>query len=336
MRNYILLFLSTTCFIGLKAADTDSTVYYTIPDSIKAISFCAEVKVQTIHPKKETSMGIRADDVSLSFEAHKKERKIEFEFPATAIIVAKGIDVEDDKDELEWKFNWNPGESYHLMITTATDSALNFVLYSGYIYFPVQNKWRLVGTCKITGRWGTVKSISTFYTKNKNVPADYTGAWLQRNNGSWKNMLTNALTPPVINPMSNIDSTKQAVIDQNIIEVKLGNNKNSYTPGAEGLYYRIISEGAGRQVKLGDTVTVFYKGYLLADGAVFDQTKEKPATFPLNRLIRGWQIGVPLCKVGGKTELIIPSGIAYGIRTRAAKIPPNSVLVFEIEVVDAK
>jgi FKBP-type peptidyl-prolyl cis-trans isomerase len=53
-------------------------------------------------------------------------------------------------------------------------------------------------------------------------------------------------------------------------------------------------------------------------------------------LIRGWQIGVPLCKVGGKIRLVIPSNLAYSIRTRAAKIPPNSILVFEIEVVDAK
>jgi FKBP-type peptidyl-prolyl cis-trans isomerase len=50
----------------------------------------------------------------------------------------------------------------------------------------------------------------------------------------------------------------------------------------------------------------------------------------------GWQIGVPLCKVGGKIKIIIPSNLGYSIRTRSAKIPPNSVLVFEIEVLDAK
>jgi len=75
---------------------------------------------------------------------------------------------------------------------------------------------------------------------------------------------------------------------------------------------------------------------LFSDGTVFDQAKDKPATFPLKRLIRGWQIAAPLVKVGGKIKIVIPSGLAYSIRTRAAKIPPNSILVFEIEVVDAK
>ena len=98
----------------------------------------------------------------------------------------------------------------------------------------------------------------------------------------------------------------------------------------------MIKEGTGRQVSLNDTVTVFYKGYLLKDKSVFDETKDKPAIFPLKRLIMGWQIGVPLCKVGGKIKIIIPSSLAYSIRTRAAKIPPNSILVFEVEVVEAK
>ena len=98
-----------------------------------------------------------------------------------------------------------------------------------------------------------------------------------------------------------------------------------------------MKEGTGRQVSLNDTVVAQYKGYLFADGTLyFDQTKDKPATFPLKRLIMGWQIGVPLCKVGGKIKLVIPSDLAYSIRTRAANIPPNSILVFEIEVVEVK
>ena len=51
---------------------------------------------------------------------------------------------------------------------------------------------------------------------------------------------------------------------------------------------------------------------------------------------QGWQLGVPLCKVGGKIKLVIPSALAYSVRTRAPKIPPNSILVFEVEVLDAK
>jgi len=75
---------------------------------------------------------------------------------------------------------------------------------------------------------------------------------------------------------------------------------------------------------------------LLSDGSVFDQTKEKPAVFPLKRLIKGWQIGLPVCKVGGKIKLIIPSGLAYSIRSMNAAIPLNSIMVFDIEVLGVK
>ena len=89
-------------------------------------------------------------------------------------------------------------------------------------------------------------------------------------------------------------------------------------------------------VNLTDTVVIFYKGSLFSDGSIFDETKEKPATFPLSRLVRGWQIGVPQTKVGGKIKLFIPSGSAYGIRTFATDIPPNSTLVFDVEVVEVR
>ena len=102
------------------------------------------------------------------------------------------------------------------------------------------------------------------------------------------------------------------------------------------MFYKIIKEGNGNLVNLKDTVTVFYKGSLLSDGSVFDQTKDKPAVFPLSRLIKGWTIGLPMCKVGGKIQLIIPSGLAYSIRTMSTKIPINSIMVFDIEVLEAK
>jgi FKBP-type peptidyl-prolyl cis-trans isomerase len=56
----------------------------------------------------------------------------------------------------------------------------------------------------------------------------------------------------------------------------------------------------------------------------------------LKRLIKGWQIGLPLCRVGGAIRLIIPSALAYSIRDRGMKIPPNQVLVFDIEVLGTK
>jgi FKBP-type peptidyl-prolyl cis-trans isomerase len=97
-----------------------------------------------------------------------------------------------------------------------------------------------------------------------------------------------------------------------------------------------LKEGTGRSVSITDTITVFYKGYLLKDGTIFDQTKEKPATFPLNRLIKGWQLGLSQANLGSKIQLIIPSGLAYTIRSRSPLIPPNSVLVFEIELISLR
>ena len=95
--------------------------------------------------------------------ASKKEKEIVFNFPEMPKIIAKGINVEEDgKDELEWEYDFPLNENIQLCIGTATDSAGNFTLYSGYLYYPSTNKWKLIGTCKITGRWGALKSISTF------------------------------------------------------------------------------------------------------------------------------------------------------------------------------
>ena len=102
------------------------------------------------------------------------------------------------------------------------------------------------------------------------------------------------------------------------------------------MFYHILQEGTGKLVSLTDTLTVFYKGYLFSDGSLFDQTKDKPAIFPLKRLVKGWQIGLQKCKVGGKIRLFIPSGLGYSIASRTKTIPPNSILVFDIELVSVK
>lgn len=149
-------------------------------------------------------------------------------------------------------------------------------------------------------------------------------------------MLQKDFVPPIVNLYSHVDSLEQLQIDKKLITQAIAENKTDAKQDHDGVYYTIMKEGTGRQVSVNDTVTVFYQGYLFSDNSIFDGTKDKPAIFPLKRLIVGWQIGVPLCKVGGKIKIIIPSNLAYSIRTRAAKIPPNSILVFEIEVVDAK
>lgn len=141
---------------------------------------------------------------------------------------------------------------------------------------------------------------------------------------------------PNVDLNRNTDSLAQALVDEETIKAAVGKGMIDTTGNESSVYYHIVKQGAGKPVKVTDTVTVFYKGSLLSDGSIFDQTKEKPATFPLNRLIKGWQLAVPKINVGGTIKVIIPSGLAYGIRSRSKDIPANSVLVFDIEVLDAR
>ncbi len=141
---------------------------------------------------------------------------------------------------------------------------------------------------------------------------------------------------PVIDFTKNADSLSQAKRDLAQMNAAITARAFDTTGNVGSVYYQILQEGAGDFVRVTDTVTVHYKGTLLKDGSIFDQTKEKPARFPLQRLIKGWQIGLAKCRAGGKIKIMIPSGIAYGMRTRSKAIPPNSVLVFEIEVLKAE
>jgi len=96
-----------------------------------------------------------------------------------------------------------------------------------------------------------------------------------------------------------------------------------------------IVEGTGEIVPENATITAHYTGALCTDGTIFQSSHDfgKPITFGLNQVIKGWTQGVPGMKVGGTRRLIIPSALAYGSVRAAANIPPNSDLVFDIELV---
>src|SRR5262245_43121495 len=100
------------------------------------------------------------------------------------------------------------------------------------------------------------------------------------------------------------------------------------------LKYRDIKEGTGEPVKPGATVTIHYTGWLL-NGTVFDSSHHKgePTTFGLEGLIKGWQQGIPGMKPGGIRKLVIPPELGYGAKDNG-KIPPNSTLVFEVELIN--
>lgn len=94
-------------------------------------------------------------------------------------------------------------------------------------------------------------------------------------------------------------------------------------------------EGTGEEVPEGATITAHYTGALCKDGTIFQSSHDMgdPVTFGLSQVIPGWTKGVPGMKVGGTRRLVIPSQMAYGPVRAAANIPPNSDLVFDIELV---
>ncbi len=100
-----------------------------------------------------------------------------------------------------------------------------------------------------------------------------------------------------------------------------------------GLQYEVISAGEGDSPAATDTVEVHYHGTLI-DGTVFDSSVERgtPAKFPVNRVISGWTEALQLMKVGDKWRLHIPADLAYGAQSPSPKIPANSALVFEVEL----
>ncbi len=93
--------------------------------------------------------------------------------------------------------------------------------------------------------------------------------------------------------------------------------------------------GQGAEVPVGATITAHYTGALAKDGTIFQSSHDfgEAITFGLDQVITGWTKGVPGMRVGGVRRLIIPSELAYGSVRAAANIPPNSDLVFDIELV---
>jgi len=103
-----------------------------------------------------------------------------------------------------------------------------------------------------------------------------------------------------------------------------------------GLRFRILEAGSGRPAEKGKKVKVHYEGKL-NDGSVFDSSyaRDKPIEFTLGigQVIPGWDEGIGLLKEGDKAEFVIPPGLAYGTRGAGGVIPPNAILIFQVELV---
>ena len=123
---------------------------------------------------------------------------------------------------------------------------------------------------------------------------------------------------------------EQLKVDIELIEAYLQDSSLVAESTGSGLYYIIKEEGNGTYPSLSSIVNVNYKGSLL-DGTVFEEGTVKG--YPLYVYIKGWQEGIRLLSEGGRGTLFIPSKLGYGTNS-STSIPANSVLIFEIELVD--
>ncbi len=150
----------------------------------------------------------------------------------------------------------------------------------------------------------------------------FTGCLKNKNNN---NETCNYTDVSVTAPQSEVDSVQAYLTSKNIFTAsKLGS----------GLFYTISSPGTGSAItNLCSSITVRYKG-TLKNGVVFDETAgAETVSFQLGGVILGWQKGIPLIKEGGKITLYIPPSLGYGNQS-VGSIPPNSILIFDIELLD--
>ena len=113
--------------------------------------------------------------------------------------------------------------------------------------------------------------------------------------------------------------------------------KDGVKTTTSGLQYKVLKEGSGPSPKETDTVVTNYRGTLI-DGTEFDSSykRNEPASFPVNRVIKGWTEALQLMKPGSKYQLFIPSSLAYGERGAGQLIGPNATPIFEVELLSIK
>ncbi len=119
----------------------------------------------------------------------------------------------------------------------------------------------------------------------------------------------------------------------------LGIDTTALTRTSSGLRYADVTKGQGDEASPGRTATVHYTGWL-TDGKKFDSSRDhgEPFTFTIGaqQVIAGWDEGVAGMRVGGRRKLVIPPDLGYGAAGAPPDIPPNAVLVFDVELMDVK
>ncbi len=153
-------------------------------------------------------------------------------------------------------------------------------------------------------------------------------------------MLTEDETMKILtNFQSEMLAKQEAEMADNLAAATAFLNENSGKPGVKslpsGIQYEVIKDGTGATPKYTDTVKVNYRGYLL-DGTEFDSSynRGEPGVFEVNRIIPGWTEVLQLMKTGSNWKVYIPPDMAYGENPQSPGIPPNALLIFEIELME--
>jgi FKBP-type peptidyl-prolyl cis-trans isomerase FkpA len=122
-------------------------------------------------------------------------------------------------------------------------------------------------------------------------------------------------------------------VEEGLAYLEENKKKEGVQVSATGLQYQILEPGSEVKPDANDSVTVHYEGQLI-DGKVFDSSLKRgtPVTFPLSQVIPGWTEGIQLMGEGGKAKLVIPASLGYGERDNGV-IPPNSTLIFDVELI---
>jgi FKBP-type peptidyl-prolyl cis-trans isomerase FkpA len=321
MKNIYLLLVLTILVVQKSFSQS-----ITIPDSIVANGLVTTLQLEK--ENRKDYLGVQFGAISINFIKYHKGKFIRLGLGKGCTYRPLNIGTYfDSKNALIYEYNWQKQTPYKVYCSAQKDST--GTILAAYIFLPEQAKWKYIGSIHSPDT-STIRQY-LFFQRKKTI-SSYTNTWVQKVKGGWYKINATDSTPPVLRPFSNVDSIPQIALEQKTIQDSLKTTATQY----KGLYYTMLKEGTGVPVKPTDTVVIYYKGWLFSNGKIFDQTKEKPISFPLSRLISGWQIGLPLCKVGGKIRLFIPSGLAYGIRNVSTDIPPNSTLVFDVEVQEVK
>jgi FKBP-type peptidyl-prolyl cis-trans isomerase FklB len=187
---------------------------------------------------------------------------------------------------------------------------------------------------------------TTFKKQNMDIDADILMAGLKDGVSGSKPLMTDEEVKATMTAFSKsmVEKQNQAqkeAAEKNAAEGEKFLAENKTKEGvkttASGLQYKVLKEGSGTPPKETDSVVTNYRGTLI-NGTEFDSSykRNEPATFPVNRVIKGWTEALQMMKPGSKYQLFVPANLAYGERGAGGDIGPNSTLIFEVELLSVK